>query len=618
MSRPIRIPFRFKILVAVLFVVTAVVSFITMTMAHMFHEDKAAYVSDLASVIAVHTADEAAILLGGCRDRLLIMSRQLDETEGARSRPAASLRSQFENMPGLLALSLVEGGAEVATLVDTVALDRGGVDRQRFLERLAEERAMSDQTTPLRPRVVNSTLSAKLPSLTLSVAVPRRERQPRRVLIGVLDQTRLLSLGRSSQAFEVFLADSLGNVLSHGDARYVTGSTRFDWLPRLPDGSLAVVKEYSRGGVDMVGGFARVGFGDLVAGAQIPRSAAFFATRRLLQDLMLVALGLLVAVAIVSLWWSGRVTRSLVRLAEATEVIGRGDFEFRVEVGSHDEMGQLAASVNQMAGELRTRDRALQDTQMALIQSEKMAAFGQLGAGIAHEVKNPLAGIQGIVQLSSRGLKPGDPMHETLGIIEKETKRCRSIIDNLLRFARQEKLEPRPLELAGVVQDTAAILRHQMSLHEVELRTSVEADLPRIQGNPNQLQQVLMNLVINAEQAIEQSGKRGVVELIVSRAGPDGVEIVVRDNGPGIPAHVVPRIFEPFFTTKPTGKGTGLGLSVTFGIIREHGGSIRVESEVGEGTTFVISLPVPSAGAAASPARPPGDAPPNESLRPAA
>lgn len=207
------------------------------------------------------------------------------------------------------------------------------------------------------------------------------------------------------------------------------------------------------------------------------------------------------------------------------------------------------------------------------------------------------------MQLAARGVKPDEPMHQTLAVIEKETKRCRAIIDNLLKFARQEKLEPEPMDVSTVIVDTAAILRHQMSLHRVELRTSAEQGLPPILGSANQLQQVLMNLMLNAEQAIEESGKGGVVEVSAVRAG-EHVELRVRDDGPGIPAHIVPRVFEPFFTTKPTGKGTGLGLSVTFGIVRDHGGTIRVESAEGQGTTFVIALPLPQAESDAAPDAP--------------
>jgi len=594
MLKPIRVPFRFKILVSMLLVVTAVVSLITFTMARMFHEDKAAYVADLASLIATNAAEEAAIVLHSARQRLVEVPLRLGDSGAARDYLVARLQAEFEGMSGFLAVRLVEDGAEVATVVDSSALDQAGVTRAAFLAALADEQRACADLAPGHSRVVNSTCSPRLLSLTMSVAVRRPGARRPLLLIGVIDQRRMLGRSYGSGAFEVFLADARGNVLNHGDANLVASHRRFDWLPVLPAGSVAIVKGYSRHGVDMLGGFARVEFGDLIVGAQIPRSVAFFATRRLLRDLVLVALALLLTTAVVSLLWSGTMTSSLVKLAKAVEAVGRGEFKARVEAHGDDEMGQLAGSFNHMSEELQQREEALRRAQIALIQSEKMAAFGQLGAGIAHEIKNPLAGILGIVQLANRTTRTDDPLRETLAIVEKETKRCRDIVDNLLKFARQGKLDAEPFELAAVVQNTAAIMSHQMSLHKVELRTQVEDGLPAIHGNANQIQQVLMNLLLNAEQAIEDLGRPGVVELSAARAAADRVELRVRDNGPGIPPHIVGRIFEPFFTTKPTGKGTGLGLSVTFGIVGDHGGTIRVDSVEGEGTTFVIVLPVPS------------------------
>lgn len=592
MSTSVRIPFRLRILIAVLFMVTAVVSFITFTMAKMFQEDKAAYVSDLASIIAVNAAEEASIVLGGCRDRLVAFDRQFGDARQGPDRSAATMYREMAGIKGLLAVQFKGGKGTATSIVDSVAVRQGGVDPARFRQQLDEDALASENMAMGTTRIVNSTLSSKLSTLTFSVALHGTAGGPARRIIGVFDQGRVLSLGRASKAFEVFLTEPDGHVVSHGNSKLVFTHTRFTWVPQLTEGSLAVVKTYSRNDVQMVGGFARVGIGELVAGAQIPRSAAFFATRRLLRDLMLVALGLLMAVAVLTLLWSGTITRSLERLAEAAQVIGRGDFRARVAVTGNDEMGQLAGSFNQMAEELLGREQALQQAQMALIQSEKLAAFGQLGAGIAHEVKNPLAGIQGLVQLTARGLKPEDPLMTTLATIEKETKRCRTIIDNLLKFARPEKLATEPVEIGAVIADTDAILRHQMSLHDVELRTYVSEGLPKLMGSANQLQQVLMNLALNAEQAITETGRNGVVEIHAAATGGDSIELRVKDDGPGMPAHIARRVFEPFFSTKPTGKGTGLGLSVTFGIVREHGGTIRVETAEGAGTTFIIVLPV--------------------------
>ena len=229
------------------------------------------------------------------------------------------------------------------------------------------------------------------------------------------------------------------------------------------------------------------------------------------------------------------------------------------------------------------------DAQAALIQSEKLAAFGQLGAGIAHEVKNPLAGILGLTQLSLRKAEKDTPVHENLTIIEKEANRCATIIQNLLKFARQEKVAFESVNLNQVAKDAMAIVEHQLEMNKVKLRKEFAPDLAAIPGNANQIQQVLINLMINAQQAMEGNPGQVTVKTVSSNASH--VQVQVRDDGPGIPEDLQAKIFEPFFTTKEVGKGTGLGLSVSYGIIKEHKGDIQVESSPETGTIFKITLP---------------------------
>jgi signal transduction histidine kinase len=287
--------------------------------------------------------------------------------------------------------------------------------------------------------------------------------------------------------------------------------------------------------------------------------------------------------------WSRRVTQPIIRLHDATKEVGKGKFDIRVNPTSSDEIGDLALSFNQMTQELTSREEALKQTQAQLVQSEKLAAFGQLGAGIAHEVKNPLAGILGYVQLSMRKVGPETPLHVNLKIIEKETKRCKTIIDNLLKFTRQEVVDRKPIEVNGVIEDTSALVEHQLGMHQIRLEKSLAEGLLPILGNANQLQQVLLNIILNAQQAME--GKPGVVRLETEILDEGWIEVRVRDTGPGIPKEIQSRLFDPFFTTKPAGKGTGLGLSVSYGIVRDHEGEIQVESEPGEGALFRIRLP---------------------------
>jgi len=299
--------------------------------------------------------------------------------------------------------------------------------------------------------------------------------------------------------------------------------------------------------------------------------------------------------------WARLITRPIERFSMATRVVAKGEFDIQLAQNSRDEIGMLAGSFNQMTAELKVREAALKHAQAALIQSEKMAAFGQLGAGIAHEVKNPLAGILGYAQLAMRKMEKGSATYTHIETIEKETRRCKTIIENLLRFARQEKAEFALLDLNQTVEESIVLVDHQLTINQVSIEKRL-SPVPRILGNANQLQQVMMNLMINAQQAMEPGGGKVTV---ATRPIDGAIELRVADTGPGIPREIQSRIFEPFFTTKPAGTGTGLGLSVTYGIVHDHRGAIRIESEPGQGASFVLTFP--AADGAPAPPGPPSD-----------
>jgi len=589
MSQRILVPFRLKILATLLVLVTTVVTVIAFTMARMFHEDKKTYISDLAAVVAVHTAEDADLVLTAHRERLLALARVLNDPDLPAGGKTTLLRKLFAAMNGCVAVRFFDGEREVGCIADSTA---GRVPLARAALAYPLAPAVRDlETSEASEALLNTTSQAGAPTLTMIVTSPRGRGQAPLAVAGVLDADEALALGRSAGAFQVFLVDDSGRVLLHSDRNVMAKAPILDFVPTLGPGMHVVAKEFHQGADAMTGGFARMEFHGLRAGAYLPSAVAYLASKGLLATLVTVSLLLLAGIAVASIAWSSALTRSLGSLARAAQEIGRGRFDAQVSVRTRDELGQLADSFNQMAAELHAREQALRQAQAALIQSEKMAAFGQLGAGIAHEIKNPLAGVLGLVQLTSRSMPNDDPTKAALATIEKETKRCRTIIDHLLRFARPEKVAREPVALAPVVADAVALTRHTMGTHGIELKIDVPDTLPTVHASANQVQQVLMNLVMNADQAMEDRG-RGIV-TISAQAGPDRfVEIRVADNGPGIPKAARERIFDPFFTTKPAGKGTGLGLSVSYGIIRDHGGTIRVESEPGQGATFVIRLPM--------------------------
>ncbi|MEK7775127.1 MAG: ATP-binding protein [Candidatus Zixiibacteriota bacterium] len=343
--------------------------------------------------------------------------------------------------------------------------------------------------------------------------------------------------------------------------------------------------------------------------------------------LILAALVLLIAIVVLAVFV--RVVTNPVRhLVDVTDKVSQGDLSQQVKITQTDEIGHLGETFNKMIDSLRdSRDKIeeynrtlemriadrtteLREAQSQLIQSEKMSAIGQLAAGVAHELNNPLGGILGYAQFALEKIRKhlGDqaPSKEMesyiryLTDIETQARRCKNIVQNLLRFSRASKTADfEPVELNRVVDDTRIFIEHQLSMHQIDLELSLDSSIPAIQGNAGQLQQVLTNLIINAMHASNPGTSIKVFTRQSRALGEFGgtVEMLVVDQGSGIPTEHLKKIFEPFFTTKEVGKGTGLGLSVSYGIIKEHGGEIKVDSIPGKGTTFTIILPVQKAAA---------------------
>jgi two-component system NtrC family sensor kinase len=278
-------------------------------------------------------------------------------------------------------------------------------------------------------------------------------------------------------------------------------------------------------------------------------------------------------------------------LAEGARRLACGELEYRVQVESSDEIGSLCESFNRMAESLLDRDRQLmENTQRQLTQSEKLASVGRLAAGVAHEINNPLTGVLTFGHLLLDEPELSEGVKRDIQVIVDETTRCREIIRNLLDFARETEPECRPVDINDLIRKTLDIVRNQSMFQDIAIHERLAAGLPAIPTDPNQIKQVLMNLILNAAEAMPGGG----AITISTQFGEDDrfVTFCVQDTGCGISAEDLERIFDPFFTTKEPGKGTGLGLSVSYGIVQRHGGTITVTSEVGKGSTFEVHLPV--------------------------
>jgi two-component system NtrC family sensor kinase len=212
-------------------------------------------------------------------------------------------------------------------------------------------------------------------------------------------------------------------------------------------------------------------------------------------------------------------------------------------------------------------------------------------AGVSHEINNPLTAILGYTELMLESQLP-DETRSDLTKLHAQAQRMQTIVQNLLRFAREDKPEMSLVDVNSVLSSTLELKAYELQAAHIQVVEHLRPDLPLIYGNAGQLQQVFLNIINNAHQAMKDRRQNGSLQLETGTE-KDRVRVIISDTGPGISREHLSRIFDPFFTTKPVGEGTGLGLSLSFGIIKEHGGSIRAESRVGQGATFIVDLPIP-------------------------
>jgi PAS domain S-box-containing protein len=250
------------------------------------------------------------------------------------------------------------------------------------------------------------------------------------------------------------------------------------------------------------------------------------------------------------------------------------------EAGESGETALILRVVQDISGERRV--------QQQLVQSGKLAAIGELAAGVAHEINNPLFAILGLTEFLLKEADPGSKARSRLELIQQTGLEIKEIVRALLDFARENAEERHVVLMEDVVQSTVDLIRRTNSHKGVEIRDSYDESCGHINASPNQLKQIFLNLIANARQAMPNGG---TVEIDVRRDG-EFVLTTVRDDGPGIEPELIERIFEPFFTTKRSSGGTGLGLSVSLGIAESHGGTLTVSSEIGHGTEFALRLPV--------------------------
>src|SRR5262249_9288994 len=374
------------------------------------------------------------------------------------------------------------------------------------------------------------------------------------------------------------------------------------------------VSSYVEDNVAMLGAFAPIHGTTLGLLVRQTADAAYAPVAALHRRTLLLGGGSAALAALLAALFTRSVAGRVRRLAKGAAEIGAGKLESRVPERGRDEVAELGRTMNDMATRLRTqrdeilewnrtlearvaeKTRELAQAQELLLRSQKLAAIGELGAGMAHEINNPLAGVLGVAQLALLDVPEGDPRREAFQDIERQALRIKEIVGNLLRFAQEERGEGEATRVdVSAVLDGALQLVGPNALEQrgIHVEKNIAAPLPAVRGVPQQLQEAFVQILTNARNAMPQGGK-----LAIEASEQNGKLVTIRiaDTGHGIKPEHLDRIFDPFFTTKAEWGATGLGLSIVHRIVEAHGGKIAVESNVGRGAIFTMTLPADAGG----------------------
>ena len=301
--------------------------------------------------------------------------------------------------------------------------------------------------------------------------------------------------------------------------------------------------------------------------------------------LIIFAVGSVLAISLL-LWVfvQRMVGKPVSELVKATNIVAGGDLNYKIRISQRDELGNLAESFNDMTQQLA-------EVQLQLYQSEKLASLGRLAAGVAHEINNPLTGVMTFSSFLLKRAGDDEDLRSDLEVIVRETMRCREIVKGLLDFARPAPATKAKVSVNEIVARTEAVVQNQLMIKKISFDCRFSPDLPEIMADRGQLEQVFLNLFVNAIDAVEENGKITVSSNYPRENGTGSIAISVRDDGVGIAPEQLSKVFEPFFTTKGV-KGTGLGLAVVWAIIEKHNGQITIDSEPGKGTEVKLRFPI--------------------------
>ncbi len=551
------------------------------------------------------------------------LSRSTDAFDWSRlgaSELKGALSLVYQQAPGVSAVVLV--GPDARPLAPGVYLEQAQPDRPAFSAEampallsalaLAPLEAGSKGQTALSPAYAR----AGQPAASLAISVKLADGGKAPFVLAELSLAQVaqrLKAGSQEPSERLLLVDGGGRVLAGTDETEplsaLDGTLWGQATTSLGAQSVSSLRALLPGREPMLVSVARLPHAlGLYALISVDEHLALASVRRLRQTVLgSIAAGLGVLL-LIGFAFTRRLNRRIAAAAAGAEAFGRGELNHRIPVSGADELTELSETFNRLGAELEgARGRLLRwndelkarveeataelkAAQVQLLETQKLAAIGQLGAGVAHEINNPLAGILGHTQLLMLERSEADPDFDALRKIEQSAKRCKEITQNLLRFSQQrDRPELRPTDLNAIVRDALSLNLNQMKGEGISVELALSPGVLLVKGDPGHLSQVILALLSNARTALMQRPLKQI-SLVTRREGELAV-VEVRDTGKGIqPAHL-PRIFEPFFTTKDIWSNVGLGLSVAYRVMTEHQGKIDVATEVGKGSVFSLRLP---------------------------